>query len=77
MSAELLYGGKTGAFQFDNIVQLTSKTADGVVSPAWCLHVLPSAQPFVPQPAGKTEDSSASALPAGVQHHHRRQGREA
>eukprot|EP00891_Asterochloris_glomerata_P009541 jgi/Astpho2/9541/Aster-03826 len=27
---ELLYGGKTGAFQFDNIVQLTSKTADGV-----------------------------------------------
>jgi hypothetical protein len=31
-AAELLYGAKTGKFQYDNVLNLSSKTADGVVS---------------------------------------------
>lgn len=32
MSAELLYGGgNTGKFQFNNVLNISSKTADGVV----------------------------------------------
>ena len=38
--AELLYGGNgTGVFQFNNVLNLSSKTADGVVGFEACQHV--------------------------------------
>ena len=37
--AELLYGAKDGVFQYDKLIALQSKTADGLVTP------LPSSRP--------------------------------
>ncbi len=50
--AELLYGGKIGVYQYNTALNITTRTADGVVSwPSLSTILLSLQQRSAPQPA--------------------------